>query len=393
MSVLNELQERSLIHQFTGLSLEEILLHKRTVYIGMDPTAPAIHIGYLIPITLCSILRKHGCKIIVLLGGATAMIGDPTGKSYQRKTLTQEEITSNLNSLQANITKFFPDSEIVNNYNWLGNIELMEFLNLYARHVSVNTLIKLDSFQKRLSTDQPLSMLEIFYPILQGYDFYYLHKHHNCTLQLGGSDQWANILYGVDLVKRLSNTTVYGLTCPLLLNQAGEKMGKTGTGTIWLDEKLCSVFDFWQYWRNTSDADTIRFAKTLLNLSTENHHTQDFNSFKKLFATQMTALVHGEEKALIAQQQATTMFEQKDFSNIPVHTICKSAHSSSNTESRLCDILVSLSWAKTLSQAKDLIKSGSITVNHEKELDPSSIPSHNSILCKGKKLYYRILIN
>ena len=383
MSVLQELQERALIHQFTGLSLDEILSENRTVYLGMDPTAPAIHIGYLIPITLCTILRKHGCKIIVLLGGATAMIGDPTGKSSQRKTLTQEEITSNLSSLKSNISKFFPNSQIVNNYDWLGHIELMEFLNLYARHVSVNALVKLESFHKRLSSEQPLSMLEIFYPILQGYDFYYLHKHYNCTLQLGGSDQWANILYGVDLVKRLSNTTVYGLTCPLLLNQAGEKMGKTGSGTIWLDEKLCPVFDFWQYWRNISDDDTLRFAKIFFNLTPSSEQTHDFNSFKKLFATQITALVHGQEKALTAQQEAENMFEQKDFSNISTHLI-------PNTH-RLCDILVSLSWTKTLSQAKELIKSGSITINHEKILDPTIVPAHDTILCKGKKTYCRII--
>lgn len=380
MLALTQLQQRNLIHQFTGQTLEEILAKPRVAYLGMDPTAPAIHAGYLIPITVCSILRQHGFKIIVLLGGATAMIGDPTGKSAQRKMLSEEQIQTNMDSLKANIAKFFPDSTIVNNRDWLGELDLMSFLSDYARYVSVNGLIKLESFEKRLNNEQSLSVLEIFYPILQGYDFYYLNKHYNCTLQLGGSDQWANILYGVDLVKRLSNEVVYGMTCPLMLNHAGDKMGKTAQGAVWLDETLCSVFDFWQYWRNLSDEDVIKFAQILLGLE---YNQQDINAFKKLFATQMTSLVHGNEKAEQAQAQAVQMFEQRNFDVTDTYN--------AQNDERLCDILVALNWAKSNSEAKQLIKAGSVTVDGEKILDPVYVPTAEVVLCKSKKHFCKIV--
>ncbi len=381
MSVIQELNELGLVHQFTGLSLDEILSTPRTAYIGMDPTATAIHAGYLIIIRICSILKKHGHNIIVLIGGATAKIGDPTGKSAQRKVLDDETIANNIACLKKSIEKFFPGSRVVNNADWLSSLNMVEFLDKYTRHVTINTLIKLESFEKRLVNEQPLSVLESFYPIFQGYDFYHLNKTYGCDLQLGGSDQWSNILYGVDLVKRLSDKSVNGITCPLFLNSAGEKMGKTASGAIWLDETLTSVYDFWQYWRNTNDVDVVRYAKLFLDLEQKD---LDINSFKKLFATRMTAFVHGDDSALKAEQEASAIFEKQDFGSAPA-CICSATD-------RLCDVLMKMSWCSSLSQAKDLIKSGAITVNDQKIFDPTMTVQHEEIICKGKKLYCRIVM-
>lgn len=382
MSLTQELHELGLIHQFTGLSIDEILSTKRTIYIGMDPTAPAIHAGYLMIIRICSIFKKHGHNVIVLIGGATAKIGDPTGKSAQRKILDDETIAYNFACLRKSVEKFFPGSMIVNNADWLSKLNLIEFLDQYSRHMTINALIKIESFEKRLSNEQPLSILESFYPIFQGYDFYHLNKMYNCDLQLGGSDQWTNILYGVDLVKRLSDKTdktVHGITFPLFLNSAGEKMGKTASGAVWLDETLTSVYDFWQYWRNTTDADVARYAKLFLDLE---QGSLDINVFKKVFATRMTAFVHGDEKAEAAEREASAIFEKHDFTSIPE---CECV-----AEDRLCDVLIKMSWCTSLSQAKDLIKSGAITVNDEKILDPIAPVQSESVVCKGKKLYCRI---
>lgn len=382
-----ELKDRGLIYQYTGQNPEEIFNQSRTCYLGMDPTAPAIHIGYLVPIMLCRVLAKHGFKIIILLGGATAKVGDPTGKTQQRKMLDEETIEENKRKLTEAIYKFFPESTIVNNADWLSELKLMDFLTDFARNISVNSLIKTESFAKRLNEELPLSMLEIFYPILQGYDFYHLNQESNCTLQLGGSDQWSNILYGVDMIKRFSEgeKDVHGVTCPLLLNSQGEKMGKTVSGAVWMDSELFDPFDFWQYWRNIDDKSCHQFMHLLTELNSSERQKildGDINECKKFLATYLTEFVHGEEIAKDVTEKAAKIFEQKDLSNIEVREI--------NDSAELFKVVTQLGWTESNGESKKLIQQGGITINDEKITDTMHILSDQDILCKGKKLYIRV---
>lgn len=384
-----ELKDRGLIYQYTGQNPEEIFNQSRTCYLGMDPTAQAIHIGYLVPIMLCRVLAKHGFKIIILLGGATAKVGDPTGKTQQRKMLDEATIEENKKKLTAAINKFFPESTIVNNADWLSELKLMDFLIDFARNISVNSLIKTESFAKRLNEELPLSMLEVFYPILQGYDFYHLNQKNNCTLQLGGSDQWSNILYGVDMIKRFSNgeKDVHGVTCPLLLNSQGEKMGKTVSGAVWMDSELFDPFDFWQYWRNIDDKSCHQFMHLLTELDPVERQKileGNINKCKKFLATYLTEFVHGKEIAKYVTEKAAKIFEQKDLSNIEVRDF------DNNIE--LFKILTLLGWTESNGESKKLIQQGGITVNDEKITDPMHTLNDQDVLCKGKKLYIRISV-
>lgn len=380
-TLLNTLQKRQLVYQFTGQSLAQLLEEVKVAYIGLDATAPSIHAGYLIPITLGRILAEYGVEIIVLLGGATTRVGDPSGKNKARKMLDDDEFDVNFRGLMKAIKRFFPYAKhIVNNNDWLSQISLMEYLTQIAPHVSINRLIHADFFGTRLNNQDPLSMLELNYPILQGYDFWHLNREFGCNLQFSGSDQWSNVLMGVDLIAKKEKKVAYGLTCPLLLTHDGKKMGKSEQGAIWLDEELFSVQDFWQYWRNIDDKDCGKYMEILIG--DELDASADINIAKKYLATQLTALVHGQEAASKAQSQAEMIFEAKNWANMkPVQV-----------EAGVLYKIVAKIFGESNSASKILIEQGAIMLNDSVERDCNTMLNQGQIavICKSKKHFVRI---
>lgn len=381
MSLFATLEKRKLVYQFTGKNLEELCNKVKVAYIGMDATAPSIHAGYLIPIIFAQVLAEHGVKIIVLLGGGTTKVGDPTGKNTSRKMLDQSEIDKNSAGLLKSINKFFPNAIVVNNNDWLSKLSMIDYLTEIARYVSINSLVHNELFATRLSNNNPLSMLEMTYPILQGYDYLHLNREYGCNLEFGGSDQWNNMLMGVDLIKRIDGKEVDVMTCPLLLTSDGKKMGKSEKGAIWLDSDLCSVFDFWQYWRNIDDVDCERFLRLLLNYQGE--MPENINDAKKMLATGLTTFVHGEQAALEAEAQAVKLFEKKDVNDLETVEI---------NVSGLLDILVLLNLAFSKGEGKRLIEQGGISLNGIECTDIHTILENEVIIRKGKKQFVKVKI-
>jgi tyrosyl-tRNA synthetase len=306
-SFLQELFERGFIHQCTHLEeLDQISAQTRiTLYIGFDATAQSLHVGNLIAIMMMRIAQKHGHKPIVLMGGATTKVGDPSGKDKTRPVLTDEHIQENINSIQKSFSKYLTfgagpsDSTMTNNNEWLGQIGYLDFLAHYGRHFSINRMLTFDSVKLRLEREQPLSFLEFNYMILQAYDFLELYRRYGCSLQAGGSDQWGNILNGVELIRRLENASAFGLTAPLITTSSGKKMGKSEQGAIWLNAEALSPFHYWQYWRNTEDGDVLRFLKFYTDIPVEEINQfpmltgDDINGLKIRLADEATKLAHG----------------------------------------------------------------------------------------------------
>lgn len=385
----SELLHRQLVYQYTGKSLQDLLSQVKVMYIGLDATAPSIHAGYLIPIILTSILQRYGIQTIILLGGGTTKIGDPTGKNTARQMLTQTQIDQNSAGLTKAIHKFFPHATLVNNDTWLSKIGFIEYLTKIAPFVSVNSLINNEIFSTRLENHNPLSLMELNYPILQGYDYVHLNKEYDCNLQIGGSDQWNNILMGVDLVHKMNQNTVYGLTCPLLLTANGRKMGKSEKGTVWLDSTLYAPFDFWQYWRNIDDADCLKYIKLLINpteAEMDSLINGNINDCKKFLANNITSLVHGPQAALIAKEQAESIFEQKTHDKMDILNI--------NEPTNILDILITLQYTTSRSEGKKLIAQNGITINGSIINDPLLIISTpENIIAKGKKHMTKIILH
>lgn len=329
---LNFLSKRGLIKALTHPEkLDEKFAknEKITFYIGFDCTASSFHIGHLIPIMITRYLISKGHKAIIILGTTTAKIGDPSGKNQTRKILSEEEIAKNFNSLSVIIKKFL--DQFSNNgkniifleNNWLEKMPLVSFLREFGSLFSVNRMINMETFKRRLENQENLSFLEFTYSLFQSYDFYHLNKEFNCELQIGGSDQWGNIVAGIEFgEKLLPEKNFFGLTCELLLNSAGEKMGKTASGAIWLDEKLLSPFEYWQYFRNIDDNDVLKVLNFLTDFSnseisdlSSKYINSDINALKAILATKITEICHGKEKAEEAQALAKQKFETKiDFS-------------------------------------------------------------------------------
>ncbi len=317
----SESQQRGFLYQSTDLDSFIELENKASIvaYTGFDPTGPSLHVGHLLPLMWLRLLAKHGHKPIVLVGGATSLIGDPSGKDSQRPLLTVEKIEENIASLSPVFKKIIcADSdielEIVNNYDWLSSVQYLTFLRDVGYHFSVNRMLTFDSVKSRLQREHPLSFLEFNYMVLQAYDFMHLHQQYGCVLQMAGSDQWGNIVCGIDLARKSINASLYGLTAPLLTTSTGKKMGKTEGGAIWLNENLTSHFEFWQYWRNTDDADVVRFLKLFTDLSLENieellkNHQNDINALKVILADQVTSIVRGSMCLADIHKQANALF-------------------------------------------------------------------------------------
>jgi tyrosyl-tRNA synthetase len=329
---LNVLAERGFIHQVSEPDALDALARSSTLtaYIGFDCTAPSLHVGSLLPIMLLYWLQQTGHRPIALMGGGTTRVGDPSGKDESRRILSDEDINENLKSIRAVFTKFlkFEDAGgnaiMANNADWLNTLNYIDFLRDVGRHFSINRMLAFDSVKLRLEREQELSFLEFNYMILQAYDFVELHRRYGCVLQMGGSDQWGNIVNGIDLGRRLHNAQFFALTSPLITTSSGAKMGKTAAGAVWLNPDLVSPYDYWQYWRNTEDADVVRFLKLFTILPLEEIERlaalkgADINEAKKILATEATALVHGRAAADEAAGTARTTFEEGGLgANLP----------------------------------------------------------------------------
>ena len=336
--LLQSFVERGYLHQCTDLQGLDDLARQEPIigYIGFDCTADSLHVGSLIPIMLLRHMQRTGNKPIVLLGGGTTKIGDPSGRDQSRQLLGEEEIANNMASLKKSFERYLvfgegpTDAMIVNNGEWLSELNYVDFLRDYGRHFSVNKMLGFDSVKLRLEREQPLSFLEFNYMIFQAYDFLELSKRYGCTLQLGGSDQWGNIVNGVELGRRVERRTLYGLTSPLLETASGHKMGKTASGAIWLNEDRLSSYDYWQYWRNVEDADVGRFLALFTDTSLDEVTRlsklggTEINEAKKILADRATALCHGDEASERASATAHTTFDLgaigKDLPTVPVAT-------------------------------------------------------------------------
>ncbi|MFZ2030380.1 MAG: tyrosine--tRNA ligase [Vitreimonas sp.] len=314
---------REQFHQCTDLEgLDKAAQAGVTGYIGFDMTAPSLHVGNLTQIMYLRRLQQAGGKPIVLLGGGTTRVGDPSGKEEMRQLLTEEQIEKNTASIRGTFEKFltFGDGKseaiLVDNSEWLLNLNYLDFLRTVGRHMSVNRMLSMDSVKLRLEREQPMSFIEFNYMILQAYDFVELKKRYNCALQMGGSDQWGNIVNGVELGRRMDSYELFGLTQPLITTASGAKMGKTAQGAVWLNADMLSPYDYWQYWRNTEDADVGKFLKIFTDLPLEEIarlealHGAEINDAKKVLATEATALLHGRDEANKAASAAQATFEQ-----------------------------------------------------------------------------------
>jgi len=323
-SFLTIAEARGYVHQCTDRTALEAELGKAPLaaYIGFDCTADSLHVGHLVGIMLLRLWQRCGHRPIVLMGGGTTKIGDPSGKDETRKLLSEEEIDRNKASIRRVFERFLTfgsgpsDAIMVDNADWLDRLSYIPFLREYGRHFSVNRMLTFDSVRLRLEREQPLSFLEFNYMVLQSYDFLELSRRHDCVMQMGGSDQWGNIVSGVELARRIDNRTLFGLTTPLLSTASGAKMGKTAQGAVWLAEHRLSPYDYWQFWRNTEDADVGRFLRLFTDMPLgeierlERLAGDEINQAKRVLATEATALGHGREAALAAAETARRVFEE-----------------------------------------------------------------------------------
>lgn len=378
MSFIQEFINRGYLYQCTSIEdIKNLSDNKKiVVYVGMDCTAKSLHVGNLLQLMVLRLLQQYGHKPIFLIGGVTTKIGDPTGKDSMRKMLTDEEISDNIDGIKKSLSKFITfgdadsDAIILNNSTWLNDLGYIEFLNTYGRCISINHMMTLDSVKTRLERMQPLTFLEFNYALLQAYDFYYLKKNYNCVLQIGGSDQWGNIIMGVELCRKLGLTDVYGLTTPLMTTASGAKMGKSANGAVWLNEEMLSVYDYYQYWRNSDDSDVVRFAKLYAEFSQDkledfiNLAKSNINEAKKELALKITILCHGELKAKEAHDTSITIFEKGGVDiNMPSFEITKDLLESGVM---LYDILFNSQLVSSKSEGRRLIKGGGIKINDQK---------------------------
>ncbi len=373
---LEYIKQRGFYNQCTndeGLIKE--LDNNLVAYTGFDCTAESLHIGSLVQIMMLRTFQKFGLKPIVLLGGGTTMIGDPSGKDETRKILNLEKINKNKNNLKNLFEKFLDFKSVnnsaifVDNYEWLSKLDFITFVRDIGSQFSVNKMLSFESVKLRLERQQNLSFLEFNYMILQSYDFLELYKKYNCKLQFGGSDQWGNIISGIDLVKRKKSTELFGLTSPLIKTSTGEKMGKTNSGAIWLTEEKLSSYEYWQYWRNTSDKDVINFLKLFTEVDLieikkfERLKGSELNDAKILLANETTKICHGTEKASIAEKSARLLFDNKSITNnIPEKHIIK-INLNIQKEYSLKEALVDINLTSSLGDSKRLIDNGGVKLN------------------------------
>ena len=371
---LKEFKDRGFFYQCTNENELSKLLDKKEIngYIGFDCTAQSLHVGSLLQIMCLRLLQKHGHKPIVLLGGGTTRIGDPSGKDKTRTILDENEIEKNIKNIEK-ILKNFLDTEnpktrpiFVNNYSWLKGLNYISFLRDIGKYFTINKMLSFDSVKTRLEREQSLSYMEFNYMILQAYDFLELNKKENCVLQMGGSDQWGNIVNGVDLIKRYSNKQVYGLTTPLITLASGAKMGKTVSGAVWLDKKFLSPYDYWQFWRNVDDKDVSKFLKIFTDLSIdeiEKIKNQDINLQKITLANEATSMLHGKKEAQASSETAKKTFSENSLgSELPSISINKDQL---NKKINIIDLIILSKLETSKSEIRRLIKGKGVKINNE----------------------------
>ncbi len=374
---LKVLSERGFIHQMSDETGLDKLLNKETVsaYIGFDATAPSLHAGSLVQIMLLYWFQQTGHRPIVLMGGGTTMVGDPSGKDESRQLITTEKIAENKDGIKQVFSQFleFGDSGkqavMADNADWLLDLNYVEFLRDYGRHLSVNQMLGRDSVKLRLEREQHLSFLEFNYMVLQAYDFVELNRRHDCRMQMGGSDQWGNIVSGVDLGRRCGTDELFAVTTPLLTTSSGAKMGKTASGAIWLSKEMLPVYDYWQYWRNSEDADVARFMKLFTTLPLdeitrcEKLQGAEMNEAKKLLATEATAMVHGREAAELAAETARKTFEEGAVADtLPTISVDRSDIANGIG---VLTLMVQAGLATSNGEARRHIKGGAVRINDE----------------------------
>ena len=404
MTTFEELKRRGLIAQTTDeKEIEELVNNgKATFYIGFDPTADSLHVGHFMALCLMKRLQMAGNKPIVLLGGGTGLIGDPSGKSDMRKMLTKEDIDHNIECFKKQMSRFIDFSDgraiAVNNGDWLRDLNYIDLLRDVGACFSVNKMLTAECYKQRMA--RGLSFLEFNYMIMQSYDFYRLYQDYGCNMQFGGDDQWSNMLGGTELIRRKLGKDAYAMTITLLLNSEGKKMGKTEKGAVWLDAEKTTPYDFYQYWRNVADADVIKCLKMLTFVPIEvieemekSMEGAQFNKAKELLAYELTKLVHGEDEAKKAQDSAKALFGGSGSDeNMPTAEILSSDLTDGTIG--LLTLLVKSGFAPSISEARRLVQQGGITVNDEKMTDPKAqiAVTEGMIVRKGKKVFKKISV-
>jgi tyrosyl-tRNA synthetase len=408
---INEISLRGFFHQCTDKDQLTNLINSKSVraYIGFDCTAPSLHVGSLLQIMCLRLLQKYGHQPIILLGGGTTLIGDPSGKDATRKILDEKIIDSNIKKIKKIFEKLlnFKDKKtmpiFVNNADWLKKLKYIEFLRDIGKHFTINKMLSFDSVKLRLEREQSLSYMEFNYMILQAYDFYQLNKEYDCVLQIGGSDQWGNIVNGVELVRRVNQKEAFGLTTPLITLSSGAKMGKTVDGAIWLDEKLLSSYDYWQFWRNTNDDDVKKFLKYFTEINSDElkkiiDNEKNINTLKILLANEATKILHGEKKAKESENTAKETFVGSGMGqNLPIILIKESVLKNGIN---VVDFLNNVKILNSKSEIRRAINEKGIKINdivltsEKKIINISDFSESNYIkVSHGKKKHFKIKIN
>ena len=407
MTVWEELKARGLIAQVTDEDeIKEMVNNgKATFYIGFDPTADSLHVGHFMALCLMKRLQMAGNRPIALLGGGTGMIGDPSGRTDMRQMLTKETIQHNIDCFKKQMSRFIDFSDgkalMVNNADWLMNLNYVELLREVGAHFSVNRMLTAECYKQRM--ERGLSFLEFNYMIMQSYDFYMLYQKYGCNMQFGGDDQWSNMLGGTELIRRKLGKDAYAMTITLLLNSEGKKMGKTQSGAVWLDPNKTSPFDFYQYWRNVNDADVIKCMRLLTFLPLEEidemakWEGSELNKAKEILAYQLTELVHGEEEAKKAQEGARALFSGADTSHMPTTELSEEDFDEEG-KIDLITLLIKAELVPSRSEGRRAIQQGGVSIDGEKLTDiyhtveKDAFAGDGIVLKRGKKKFKKICV-
>ena len=410
MTLLEELKHRGFIHQCTNENNLNEVLNSKSIpfYIGFDCTAKSLHVGSLIQIMLMKLFQKYGHQPIILIGTGTTKIGDPSGKDETRKMLSKDDIELNSKNLKSVFSHFLDfqgknKALLADNSEWLDRLNYIDFLRDYGKHFTINKMLSFESVKIRLEREQSLSFVEFNYMILQAYDFFELHHRYKCILQVGGSDQWGNIVNGIELIRRTEGMEAFGLTTPLLTNANGNKMGKTTEGAIWLNKEFLSPYDYWQFWRNTDDRDVFRFLRlfTELDLSEiddlEGDTKNNINIAKIKLANLTTSLLHGEEAANKAEETANETFGDRNISeNLPTLNVSENDLKESIF---IYDLILKIGFAGSKSEARKLIRGKGVKVNHStiesevSEITYKDFSSSKALISIGKKKHFIVQLN